>query len=224
MAWIRRMSGPQTLKVIVDDACFPGAMRAALRAAETLPPYEIRRDCSTSFARTKDTTDRITLVWRSARIEFNSLGVEPTPDISKRDAAAIAASILRTGLVDETDDAMLDELMGDLERTALALALDTAEGCALVGMTYAQTRTPFTGAHSMRSVRKGSDQHVETGGDEAVTETMRRGAVVFVTQARMEDDVAIIVLQAPGAVADPEKLDAMDRLRLAAWLAERRKS
>lgn len=218
------MTDPHLLKVIVDDACFPVAMRAALRAAEAQPPYEIRRDCSTSFARTKDTTDRMTLLWRSARIEFNSLGVEPKPDLSKREAAGIAATILRAGLADETDDAMLDALMGDLERTALALALDTAEGAALVGMTYAQTRTPFTGAHAMRSVTKGSDQHVETGDDAAVTNAMRRADVVFVTQARMEGDVAIIVLQAPGAVADPEKLDAMDQLRLAAWLAERRTS
>lgn len=218
------MSARDSLKVIVDDACFPGAMRAALRAAEAQPPYEIRRDSSTSLARTKDTTDRVTLMWRSARIEFNSLGVEPNPDLSKRESAAIAATILRSGLADETDDAMLDDLMSDLERTALALALDTADGAALEGMTYAQARTPFTGAHAMRSLRKGSHEHFETGDDAAVTCALKRTDVVFVTQARMEEDVAIIVLQAPGAVADPEKLDAMDRLRLAAWLAERRAS
>lgn len=205
------------IQAIPDDACDPVALRNALRAARALPPYEVERQ-SSSAARDLDTTDRVVLRWRSARIEIHSLIEELAPGSNRREMGRIAGDTLQAALDDHTDQDGIDGLMGDLRDVGAYLALVSPKKPP-AERVYVQARSPMTRAFSIRSpVRIPGMPTIPPsiiGDDRRVAALLGRvDSVMLVRSATMEKDVATILLQTAGDLVDVCTYDTLDRLRI----------
>lgn len=202
-----------SLVAIVDDDCDLQAIRFALRAADAQPPHSIERNASAS-PRDTDTTDRLVLKWRSARIEFTCLFYEPVPDASKTDIADITARILEAALEEQITQDALDALHRQISDIASYATLSNPETTSLSGMAYAQLASPFTPGFVIRSDR-GTNI---IGADRSRLEKLIgfTSEVILIRSAKMNGDIASIAMQAMGAISDPAKLQTIDRLRLTA--------
>ena len=205
--------GIDDVQSIVNDDCDLEAIRRALRAADARSPYEVVRG-SSNMARDLDITDRILLKWRSARIEFTSFIEEPMPGADARTVGLRAAQALRAALDDETPQEEVDDLMRDLQDAACLLALTRTDGTTPGGMAYAQTRSAFNAGFAVMNAAP-IKETMRTGDDATIADMLeRRHATTFVMSARMDGDVAVVTMQAAGAIGTPRDVGAVDMLRL----------
>jgi hypothetical protein len=144
------------LRVLVDDSCDMGAIRAALACAEDRHPKIVRECLNGTTEILEANWTRLDSPKREAQVRISALDVSRTHGMGGLAMQPMLVRILRQALVDNGTDEELHAWHADLQNLALVAAMAHSEGRAPSGadLCAAYAPNPWSGSFVERAAPK----------------------------------------------------------------------